>query len=53
MIPTYCIQNFLLIFFNKGLDFGNIYKIELWKFSTFPIFFGQIISAYEGIGTVK
>ena len=25
----------------------------MYNFSTFPIFFGQIIGAYEGIGTVK
>ncbi|CAB3980707.1 Hypothetical predicted protein [Paramuricea clavata] len=42
----------ILGFILKGIDFSNVYKVDMWKFSTFPIFFGQIIGAYEGIGTI-
>ena len=42
----------VLGFIIKGMDFGNIHKISMWDFSSFPIFFGQLISAYEGIGTI-
>ncbi|XP_028406582.1 amino acid transporter AVT3B-like [Dendronephthya gigantea] len=44
----------ILGFILNGINFSNIYSdnFNLFKFSTFPIFFGQIVGAYEGIGTI-
>ena len=35
-----------------GLKF-NLKNVSYAKLSTFPIFFGQLTGAYEGIGTVS
>ncbi|XP_046855366.1 amino acid transporter AVT3B-like [Xenia sp. Carnegie-2017] len=42
----------VLGFILYGINFGNVHKINLWNFKTFPIFFGQTIGAFEGIGTI-
>ncbi|XP_028406584.1 amino acid transporter AVT3B-like [Dendronephthya gigantea] len=42
----------ILGFILHGIDFSNVHKIDFWKLSTFPIFFGQIVWSYEGIGTI-
>ena len=36
----------------KGLHF-KLKNVSLARLSTFPIFFGQLTGAYEGIGTVS
>lgn len=41
----------LLTFLLKGLHF-KMKDVSLARLSTFPIFFGQLTGAYEGIGTV-
>lgn len=41
----------LLAFLLKGLRF-NLKDVSYARLSTFPVFFGQLTGAYEGIGTV-
>ena len=37
---------------NTGLKF-KLKELKLAHWATFPVFFGQVSSAYEGIGTVS
>lgn len=44
--------NIIKLFVFAGLHF-KLKDLKLARLSTFPIFFGQLTGAYEGIGTVR
>lgn len=51
-LPIFAEYNVMVLFYLAGLKF-KWHELKLAQWATFPVFFGQVTSAYEGIGTVS
>lgn len=52
VLPIFAEYNVMVLFYSAGFKF-KWHEMKLARWATFPVFFGQVTSAYEGIGTVS